>query len=162
MKCLSLLVPCPRSWRLAPRALRERLECSEGGNTGRRAHWPYRISLKGGRPFSSQPGSTERAGYTRIRPKKASSGRPRAPAMGGLLQSIGEFDREVGAFADLAGGDRAGVGGLAHLVERFQQAVEIFRQQLLAERRVAAGARKVLCGHQIGHPAALSTISTGL
>src|ERR1035437_9944759 len=34
MKCLSLVYPCPRSWRLAPRALRERLECSEGGNTG--------------------------------------------------------------------------------------------------------------------------------
>jgi len=28
---------CRRPWRLAPRALRERLECSEGGNTGRRA-----------------------------------------------------------------------------------------------------------------------------
>src|ERR1039458_7597266 len=44
MKCLSLVYPCPRTWRLAPRALRERLECSEGGNTGRRAHWPYRFS----------------------------------------------------------------------------------------------------------------------
>ena len=46
MKCLSLVDPCPRPWRLAPRALRERLECSEGGNTGRRAQRPYRFRLK--------------------------------------------------------------------------------------------------------------------
>ena len=33
----------PRSRRQAPRALRERLECSEGGSTGRRAKRPYRL-----------------------------------------------------------------------------------------------------------------------
>src|SRR5665213_74376 len=42
MKSLSFVSPWRRPWRLAPRALRERLECSEGGNTGRRAQRPYR------------------------------------------------------------------------------------------------------------------------
>src|SRR3984957_21297131 len=35
---------CPRSpRRQAPRALRERLECSEGGDTGRRTRGSYRV-----------------------------------------------------------------------------------------------------------------------
>ena len=41
--------------------LRERLECCEGGNTGRRAIWPCRAEVlkpSHGRPFSSRPGSS--------------------------------------------------------------------------------------------------------
>src|SRR5262245_283253 len=73
----SFQILSPRSRRQAPRALRERLECSEGGSTGRRAKWPYRL-IKGttGRPFSSQPGSTERAVYRGFSRKcKQNSGR---------------------------------------------------------------------------------------
>jgi hypothetical protein len=56
----------------------EPLECSEGGSTGRRAKWPYRmIKSTTGRPFSSQPGSTERAVYKGFSKKrKANQGGP--------------------------------------------------------------------------------------
>src|SRR5580692_11648262 len=56
MTALSLL--CPRSpRRQAPRALRERLECSEGGDTGRRARRPCRISalVLFGKPVTTFP-----------------------------------------------------------------------------------------------------------
>ena len=82
-------------------------------------------------------------------PNGARSGRLRAPVLGGLLQPVGELDREIDAFADLAGRFRAGVVGPAHLVERVQQPFEIVRQQLLAERGVAARAREVVLGDQV-------------
>src|SRR5665647_3435910 len=76
MKCLSLVYPCPRSWRLAPRALRERLECSEAGTRDDGPTGPTVFPLfskKPGRPFSSQPGSTARVigGLGRKRQAKA-------------------------------------------------------------------------------------------
>ena len=52
-------------------------------------------------------------------------------------------------------GFRVGIVGLAHLVERFQQPVEIFRQQLLAEIRVAARPREIVLGDQVAHRSAL-------
>ncbi len=62
--------PCFKSSVLDPGAkplepFGERLECSEGGSTGRRAKWPLPADqlCPTGRPFSSQPGSTERAVY---------------------------------------------------------------------------------------------------
>src|SRR5512141_1792376 len=57
-----------------------------------------------------------------------------------LLQAVGEFDGEIDAFANLAGGLRAVVIGPAHPVERVQQAFEMVRQHLLAKARVLARA----------------------
>src|ERR1700723_410594 len=55
---------CPRSPRReAPRTLRERLECSEGGNTGRRTGKVLPSPHGGhGRPFSPRPGSSGKQG----------------------------------------------------------------------------------------------------
>ena len=79
-ECLSLLfkssVLDPGAKPLEP--FGERLECSEGRSTGRRAKWPYRmIKRTTGRPFSSQPGSMERAVYRGFSKKrKAYQGNP--------------------------------------------------------------------------------------
>src|SRR6516162_5744304 len=63
---------------------RERLECSEGGNTGRRTISPAARHWPSSRPFSSQPGSSGSAGYTES-PRKGKAvwngaGAPAAPA----------------------------------------------------------------------------------
>src|SRR5215831_10218231 len=65
---------------------RERLECSEGGNTGRRTIGPAAWHWPSSRPFSSQPGSSGSAGYTEFRRKgKAApghAGRAGSPPLG--------------------------------------------------------------------------------
>src|SRR5262249_60170561 len=62
---------------------RERLECSEGGNTGRRTIGPAAWHRPSSRPFSSQPGSSGSAGYTESRRKgkavRNGAGAPAAP-----------------------------------------------------------------------------------
>src|SRR5580704_2042162 len=61
---------CPRSpRRQAPRALRERLECSEGGDTGRRTRGSYRVwRLSQTWPSVQPPAGVERNGAVYARP----------------------------------------------------------------------------------------------
>src|SRR5437763_2879090 len=54
MAALSLVSCSPG--REAPRTLRERLECSEGGNTGRRTREPYRARARSRTAVRSAPG----------------------------------------------------------------------------------------------------------
>src|SRR5580700_4552118 len=70
MNALSLR--CPRSpRRQAPRALRERLECSEGGDTGRRTRGSYRVgALTPVRPSVQPPAGVERKGALYARPAR--------------------------------------------------------------------------------------------
>jgi hypothetical protein len=63
-----------------------------------------------------------------------------------FLQTLGEHDREIDTFAQLAGRFRAWVGGVAQFLESIQQPLKIVRHQMLAEHRVTTGARKVLFG----------------
>jgi hypothetical protein len=79
------------------------------------------------------------------------SGRLRAPVFGRSLQPVGELDREIDAFAQLAGRLRAGVLCLAHLLEGFQQPFETAGHQLLAERGIAAGAFEILFGNKFAY-----------
>ena len=64
---------CLRSPRReAPRTLRERLECSEGGNTGRRTRWSYPSIPLTGAAVRSAPGrGRAEGGLIRGRAKKA-------------------------------------------------------------------------------------------
>src|ERR1700730_14308897 len=63
---------CPRSpRRQAPRALRERLECSEGGDTGRRTRGSYRAwRFDAGTAVRSAPGRGRAEGALYARPAR--------------------------------------------------------------------------------------------
>src|SRR4029077_8915973 len=63
---------CPRSpRRQAPRALRERLECSEGGDTGRRTRGSYRAwRVNAGTAVRSAPGQGRAEGALYARPAR--------------------------------------------------------------------------------------------
>src|SRR5271163_3493739 len=112
-------LPCsPR--REAPRTLRERLECSEGGNTGRRTRWWYFGSYRGVilRPSVQPPAGDERkaalyaAGLERqdMPERRArydiSSEAARPPA--GVLDQLRELHREFDTLTQLL---RSAAGG---------------------------------------------------
>jgi hypothetical protein len=163
MKCLSLNRPNIRDLGAKPfEPFGERLECRfEGGNTGRRTHsGPAVFEDKNGRPFSSRPGSIERAVYRDFggkgKPAGAvaglgRSGRPRSRVNAHFLQAVSEFDREIDALAHLTVGFRILAFDPAHEVERVQKPLEIDREQLLAKRRIVARAHDILAADQFAH-----------
>jgi hypothetical protein len=74
-----------------------------------------------------------------------------AQGFGILLQAVGELDRKIDAFADLAGGLRFHRGVPSRAVKCLEEPIEILSHQLLAERRVAAGPREIALGYQLAH-----------
>ena len=136
MKCLSLVQPFrgPGAKPFEPfgkGSNAQKAETPDAGPTGPAA------SNENGRPFSSQPGPTDRAGYMRIGSEKASTTglltRPRFQAARGPdsrieLQAIGELDRQVDAVAYLAGAGGAVVVARRIWFSECDQAVEAFGQ----------------------------------
>ena len=126
---------CARSPRReAPRTLRERLECSEGGNTGRRTRRSYRVSSHS-RPFSPRPGRAE-CGIIRARPGKA-SGSSSVRWGGGGLDQLREPHRKGYTFAHLRVASAGGPGRLALPLQAAEQGFETLLQKLLPERGIA-------------------------
>src|ERR1700722_20827075 len=146
MNALSLR--CPRSpRRQAPRALRERLECSEGGDTGRRTRVSYLVGRSNTRmAVRSAPGrgraewvliraaGEERQGYR----GKGYSGS--AGGLGGPLDQLGEPHRQFDAFADLLVAGPGGSGGFTQLLYAGEERLHVLAQQLLPERQVGSRA----------------------
>src|SRR6202035_3906752 len=97
---------CPRSpRRQAPRALRERLECSEGGDTGRRTRGSYRswrFKRRHGRPFSPPPGLERKGPLYARRARKDKPIETRLWTVGGGLggprDQLGEPYRQLDPF----------------------------------------------------------------
>src|SRR5580700_10522221 len=142
MNALSLR--CPRSpRRQAPRALRERLECSEGGDTGRRTRGSYLslafrrdLRLKPDLAVRSAPGRG-RAEWGLIRAageeRQGYRGNGYSGSAGGLgrpLDQLGEPHRQFDAFADLLVAGAVGSGGLAQLLYAREERLHVLAQKL--------------------------------
>ena len=80
------------------------------------------------------------------------SGHPGVPGPAALLQPVGQFYRQIDAFAHLPGQIRALIADSPHTVEGFEQPVEVFGQELLPERRILARARQILGRDQLPAP----------
>src|SRR5215510_5685647 len=112
MECLSLASMALAPARSPSNPFRERLECSEGGNTGRRArrpcHWISNIRRESLRPSVQLPAGGERkAGFIGLFREKARIGKSKdcgTVSVPLALQQFGQLDREVGPFLDMAGG----------------------------------------------------------
>src|SRR5262249_23146121 len=98
------------------------------------------VSKEAGRPFSSQPGSMERAVYrgfsqkgkvkqrTRRRPKSSYEfAVPLIPVIAAMW-SVSKFYGEISAFLDLTLGLGILAVAPAHYLERFQQPTQVARQ----------------------------------
>jgi len=72
-------------------------------------------------------------------------------AAGIALKAICELDGEIGAFPDLAGRIGTLLACPAHFVERFEQTIEIPRQEFPAEGGIAASPFEVVLGEQCAH-----------
>src|SRR3954454_7108728 len=136
----SMAFPCAhmrRSRRQAPRALRERLECSEGGNTGRRTNGSCRIERIKTAVRSAPSRDQRSAPYIGISRQSASSSGARSAlaflhiALG--IELFGKLHRQIDAFLDKACPLGIGGAGLAHLVEFLKQAIEVIGIKTLAE-----------------------------
>src|SRR5271170_4913039 len=136
--------------REAPRTLRERLECSEGGDTGRRTRGrnlgPYRGSDL--RPSVQPPAGVERkaALYAAQPERQASSeaARPSACILDHFREPHGEFDTLTQLLGSAA--SARGRGGPAKLLHSQEDGIEALLEQLLAERLIAARTRGVGIG----------------
>src|SRR5215472_2918146 len=143
-------IPAP-----SPSNLRERLECSEGGSTGRRATRPCRMICN--KPAVRSASSQDRRSARFIRGfcKKARQTtwqKSRGPGSEvAVLQTVRKFDGKFGALAQLPKGIGSLTTGLPCLFERFEQPVEVLGQELPAEIRIDARARKIVLGNQVIH-----------
>jgi hypothetical protein len=142
---------CPRSSRRqAPRALRERLERSEGGNTGRRTAGPCRAARNGAAVRSAPGRGRAEGGLIRARraQRQAGSGRT-SPALG-LLDQFSKPHRKLDALADLfracALGGRWGFA--ADLTQTGEQRVKVLAQKPLAECGIASRTGQVGVGNR--------------
>ncbi len=68
-----------------------------------------------------------------------------------MLQPVRQLDGEIDTLANLTRMRRAGLAGFPYAVERVQQAIEIFDQELLPKCRIAAGARQIVVCNEIIH-----------
>jgi hypothetical protein len=112
-----------------------------------------------GRPFSFQPGSTERAVYRGFSQKRKlnklahKSGRTWSQIA--ALQEISELYREIRTLAQQAGGLAILLASPADAFKSLEQPVEVLRQELLAENRIGARPREFVLGDQIAHGLAI-------
>ena len=138
-----------RSRRQAPRTLRERLECSEGGNTGRRAIWPYRVDIAIGAAVRSAPGrgrAEKQALYAGDRERQggsADAGRPASAALNEFREPYGKGH----ALPHLTriGGIRARI--LSLLLQLAEQDIQVLLQKLVPESRVFPRAIEIGLGN---------------
>ena len=138
--------------RQAPRALRERLECSEGGNTGRRTMWPYRPHANMSTAVRSAPGRdrAEARGYTQFATKgkrtgtvgRLTSRRVGRPALDGVAAAGRRAARRASTPSRIwrARGAARRCGLRSLLAARRASVRGLLASKLLPERRIA-GAR---------------------
>ena len=127
-----------RSRRQAPRTLRERLECSEGGGTGRRTIWPYRGDISIDAAVRSAPGrgrAEKQALYAGGRERQGGSivaGWPAGIALYELRQPYGQ--RHALSHLTGVGGIRA--SRLSLFLKLAEQEIQALPQKPVPEGRV--------------------------
>ena len=165
MKCLSLVVPCPRSRRQAPRALRERLECSEGGNTGRRTSGPTGF-MQWKPAVRSAPGRdrAEARRYSGICRERQGKAAVQADLGRGCFGLIAPGVRSASLTArsapsrDLPARSRhRGGWPCAARCSASSSRSRLSRQELLPKCRIGARARDIVFGNQVTHAATALT-----
>src|SRR5262245_49791850 len=147
----------------------ERLECSEGGSTGRRTNRSCRLEF--GPAVRSAPNQDRWSpGFIGFFAEKARQNNaerfcdPRAlrplysvrPVLV-PLKPIGKLYGEVGAFADLPRGV-IGLMGHTNFLERLEEAVQILRQELPAKDRIDPCPNKLILGNRVVHRALVRRI----
>jgi hypothetical protein len=146
-------MPFPSSFarprRQAPRTLRERLECSEGGSTGRRTIWPYRVDISIGAAVRSAPGrgrAEKQALYAGGQERQGGSVGPGRGA-GITLNKLREPYGQRHALSHLTGVGGIRARSLALLLQLAEQEIQVLLQKLVPEGRVFARAIEIGLGN---------------